>query len=74
MEDIVNDSLSKVKDTIMEGRKAENLKLQQKVESLESIIYKLETDSNKQGQYNRRNNLEIHGIPSNISDGWHIRG
>ena len=68
MEDIFNDSLSEVKDAIIEGLRAENLKLQQKVESLESRISKLETDCNKQDQYNRRNNLEIHGIPSNISD------
>ena len=68
MEDIVNDSLSKIKDAIIEGLRAENLKLQQKIESLESRISKLETDCNKQDQYNKRNNLEIHGIPSNISD------
>ena len=52
MEDIVNDSLSKVKDEIIEGLRAENLKPQQKVESLESRISKLETDCNKQDQYN----------------------
>ena len=68
MEDIVNHSLPKIKDAIIEGLKAENLKLQQKAESLESKISKLKTDCNKQHQYNRRNNLEIHGIPSNISD------
>ena len=68
MEDIVNDSLSKVKYAIIEGLSAEHLKLQQKVESLKSRISTLETDCNKQDQYNRRNNLEIHGIPSNISD------
>ena len=53
MEDIVNDSLSRVC---------------QKVESLESRISELETDSNKQDQHNRRNNLEIQKIPLNISD------
>ena len=31
MEDILSDSLSKVKDAITEGLTAENLKLQQKV-------------------------------------------
>ena len=68
MEDIVIDSLSKIKDAIIEGLREENLKLQQKVESLKSRISKLETDCNKQDQYNRRNNLEIHRILSNISD------
>ena len=62
MKDIVNDSLPTIKDAITEGLKAENLKLQQKVESLESRISKLETDCNKQDQHNRRNSLEIHGI------------
>ena len=35
MEDIFNDSLSKIKDEIIEGLRAVNLKLQQKVEALE---------------------------------------
>ena len=35
---------------------------------LESRISKLEADCHKQDQYNRRNNVEIPGIPSNISD------
>ena len=60
--------MPKVKDAIIEGLRAENLKLQQKAEALERGISKLETDCNKHDQYNRRNNLEIHRIPSNISD------
>ena len=68
MEDIVNNSLSKVKDAIIEGLKAGNLKLQQKVESLDSRISKLETDCNKQDQYNRRSNSKIHVTPTNMSD------
>ena len=59
MEDIVNDSLSKVKYAIIEGLSAEHLKVQQKVESLKSRISTLETDCNKQDQYKRRNNLEF---------------
>ena len=68
MEDLVNDSLPKVKDPIIEALRAENLRLQQKVGSLNSRISKLKTDCNKQDQYNKRNNFEIHEIPSNISD------
>ena len=67
IKDIVNGSLSKVKDAIIEGLRAENLKFQQKVASLETSISKLEIDCNKQDQYIRRNNLEIHGIPSTLS-------
>ena len=47
MEDILHDSLSKVKDAIIEGVRAETFKHQQIVESLESRISKLETDCNK---------------------------
>ena len=68
MEDIVNESLSKVKDAIIEGLRAVNLKLQQKVEWLDCRISKFETDYDKQDQYNTRNNLEIQRIPSTISD------
>ena len=46
--------------------KTENLKLQQKVEKSENIIKELESDLNKKDQYNRRNNTEIQGIPSDI--------
>ena len=57
-----------VKDSIIEALKAENLKLQQKVEKLENRISELESDLNKNNQYNRRNNIEIQGIPSEIGD------
>ena len=67
IKDIVNGSLLKVKDAIIEGLRAENLKFQQKVASLETSISKLEIDCNKQDQYSRRNNLEIQGIPSTMS-------
>ena len=47
MEDILNDSLSKV-NAIIEGLAAEDVKLQQKVESSKSRISNLKTDCNKQ--------------------------
>ena len=53
------DSLFVVKDSIIEALKAENLKLEQKVEKLENRISELEFDLNKKNQYNRRNNIEI---------------
>lgn len=68
MEDIINDSLSKIKNSVTEALKEENLKLQQKAGSLVNRISELETDSNKQDQYNRRNDLEIHGIPHVFND------
>ena len=66
----VADSLLEVKDSIIEALKAENLKLQQKFEKLENRIYELESDLNKKDQYNRRNNIEIQGIPSDINDNF----
>ena len=44
---IAADSLLEVKDSIIEAVKAENLKLQQKVEKLEKRISELESDLNK---------------------------
>ena len=48
--------------------KAENLKLQQKVEKLENRISELESDLNEKDQYDWRSNIVIHGIPSDIGD------
>ena len=53
MEDIVNDSLSKVEDTIIEGLRADKFEASAK-SFLETTIYKLKTDCDKQDQYNRR--------------------
>ena len=44
-------SLLEVKDSIIEALKAENLKLQQKVEKLENRVSELEADLNKKDQY-----------------------
>ena len=60
--------MSKIKYATIERLRAENVKVQKKVESLESRISKLEADCHKRDQYNRRNNAKIPGIPSNISD------
>ena len=42
--------------------------LHQKIERLESRILVLETDLKNQDQYNRRNNLDIQGIPDSVPD------
>ena len=57
-----------MKDSIIEALKAENLKLQQKVEKLENRISELESDLSKKDQNNRRSNIEIQGIPLDIGD------
>ena len=61
-------SLSKIKDSIIEALREENSLLHQKIEKLESRISVLETDLNKQDQYNRRNILDIQEIPDSVPD------
>ena len=58
IEDKISGTLSKIKDSIIEALKEENLKLQENVESLENRIPELETDSNKQDQYHKRNIIQ----------------
>ena len=57
-----------MKDSIIKALKGENIKLQKKYENLETRLFDLEKASNKQDQYTRRNNLEIHGIPVDVKD------
>ena len=68
LDDLVAESLSKIKNSIIEALREENSLLYQKIEKLESRISVLETDLNKQDQYNRRNNLYIQGIPDSVPD------
>ena len=68
LDDLVAESLSKIKGPITEALLEENSLLHQKIEKLESRISVLETDLNKQDQYSRRNNLDIQGIPDSVSD------
>ena len=68
LDDLVVESLSKIKDSINEALREENSLLHQKNEKLESRISVLETDLNKLDQYSRCNNLDIQGIPDSVSD------
>ena len=62
------ESLSKIKGSIIVSLCEENSLLHQKIEKLESRISVLEPDLNKQDQCNRRNNLDIQGIPDSVPD------
>ena len=62
------ESLSKIKGSIIVALCEENSLLHQKIEKLESRISVLETDLNKQDQYNRRSKLSIQGIPDSAPD------
>ena len=46
--DIVNESISKVRDSIIKALREENFKLQMKCENLEGKLFKLQKASNKQ--------------------------
>ena len=56
------------KNRIIDDLKEEDLKLQNKVEKFEEQLLEPDQKNNHLDQYNRRNNLEIQGIPTNITD------
>ena len=66
--DIVTESISKVKDSIIKALREETIKLQTKCKNLEAKLIKFQKASNKQDQYTRRNSLEIHGITVKVMD------
>ena len=68
--DMVTENISKVKDSIsiIEALREENFRLQMKCKNLEAKLFELQKGSNKQDQYMRRNNLEIHGTPAEVKD------
>ena len=68
LDDLAAESLSKIKDSIIEALCEENSLLHQKNEKSESRISVLEPDLNKRDQYSRCNNLDIQGIPDSVSD------
>ena len=63
--DQVNESMSNIKDSIINAlNDDDNKKLHSKTEDLEMKLHESESSSlNRLGQYNRRNNIEIQGIP-----------
>ena len=65
---IVTERLMKVKDSLIETLKVEDLKLKFRVDSLEEKIIELDISRNKLDQYTRRKNIEIQGIPATMSD------
>ena len=64
----VNKSILKAKDPIITALKDENKMSRVKFEILEKKLAENYKSFNKPDQYNRRNNLEIQGIPSTVGD------
>ena len=61
--DQVSERIMRVKDSVIEALKENNLKMQKKVEIMEQQLLENKLYLNKLDQYNRRNNIEIQGIP-----------
>ena len=56
-----------MKDVIIKNLQIDNERLRKKVDALEDKVIALEKNENLLEQYGRRNNLEITGIPDNVS-------
>ena len=57
-----------IKNTIIDVLKEENQKIQNKVKKLEEQLLEIDQKSNHLDQYSRRNNIEIQGIPANVTN------
>ena len=68
MDDGLDKELLNLKDVIIKDLQVENQRLRMKVNNLENKVMSLEMNGNHLEQYGRRNNLEITGIPDDISD------
>ena len=66
--DELSKELLNVKDVIIKNLQAENERLRDKVSNLESKVVSLEVNQNMLGQYGRRNNIEVSGIPDTVGD------
>ena len=64
----LNESVTSIKDSVIDGLKEENFRLQQKVQHLEKKLSDIEIAENKLEQYVKRNNIEIQGILSSVHD------
>ena len=62
----LKDEIINLKDVIIKNLLDENSTLKSKISTLEKRVEKLEMENNQLGQYGRRNNLEISGIPDEI--------
>ena len=60
--------LLNLKDVIIKDLQVENQRLHMKVNNLENKVMSLEINGNHLEQYGIRNNLDITGIPDDVSD------
>ena len=57
-----------IKNTVIDALKEENLKLQNKAKKIGKQSWEIDQKNNHLDQYSRRKNLEIQGIPADITD------
>ena len=66
--DGLDKELLNLKDVITKDLQVENQRLRMKVNNIENKVMSLEINGNHLEQYRRRDNLEITGIPDDVSD------
>ena len=64
----MDQELLNLKDVIIKDLQVENQRLRMKVNNLENKVMSLEINGNHLEQYGIRNNLDITGIPDDVSD------
>ena len=64
----LDNELLNLKDVIIKSLQVEDERLRQKVSALENKVLTLKSERNSLQQYQRCNNIEITGSPSNVSD------
>ena len=64
----LNEEIVNLKDIVIKQFQDENEKLWVKCSTLENKVVNLEQNLNSLGQYDRRNNLVLSGIPEKIPD------
>ena len=64
----LNEEIVNLKDIVIKQLQDENEKLWVKCSTLENKVVSLEQNLNSLGQYDRRNNLVLSGIPEKIPD------
>ena len=62
----IRTSLSDMKNDVMQALREENVSLKNTIETLEPQFESSDIIRNKFGQYNRRNNVVVDGIPSSV--------
>ena len=64
----IKDEIINLKEVVIKNLQNENKRLNDEVSQLKEKIISIESKSNSVEQYDRRNNMEINGIPNSISD------